>query len=105
MARKKKEEEHRHPGASEPNAELLPPRKALTLLSTDPAAYTGLLGDPTAADAAPAPATGAAGTATSAADSADDLADAQAAGSGEQTVSDQPQTITRDDTQTASSET
>jgi hypothetical protein len=94
MARKKKDA-----GLSEPNAELLPPRKALSLLSTDPAVYTGFLGDPTAgAD----PPTGTAGTASS---TADDLVDAQASGSGEQTVSDQPQSITRDDTQTASSET
>jgi hypothetical protein len=70
MARKKKRKV-----PQEPNAELLPPNKALSLLSTDPAASTGQLGDPTAG------------------------AD-PAAGS----VSDPPQTITRDDTQTASSE-
>ena len=98
MARKK-----RRTASDEPKTELLPPREALSLWpTTDPAAYTGLLGDPTAAGAAPAPAAGTADTASSA---ANDLADAQASGSGEQTVSDQPQTITRDDTQTAASET
>jgi len=98
MARKKK-----RATSDEPNAELLPPREALSLWpTTDPAAYTGLLGDPTAAGTGPAPATGAADTASS---TADDVVDAQASGSGEQTVSDQPQTITRDDSQTASSET
>jgi hypothetical protein len=67
---------------SDPDAELLPPRKALSLLSKNPAADTGLLGDPTAGIDSTAPAAG-----------------------GEETVSDQPQTITRDDSQTASSET
>jgi hypothetical protein len=94
MARKKK-----GAASDEPNAELLPPREALTLLPTDPAAYTGLLGDPSASPA------GAAGAASSTADSAHELADAQASASGEETVSEEPQTITRDDTQTASSET
>jgi hypothetical protein len=90
---------------SEPNAELLPPRKALSLLSTDPAAYTGLLGDPTAGVGPADPAAGAGTAASWTAESANDLVDAQASDSREETVSDQPQTITRDDTQTASSET
>jgi hypothetical protein len=90
---------------NEPDAELLPPRKALSLLSTDPAAYTGLLGDPTAGVDPAAPAADPGTAASSTADSAQDLVDAQASGSSEETVSDQPQTITRDDSQTASSET
>ena len=99
MARKKK------PAISnEPNAELLPPRTALSLLSTDPAAYTGLLGDPTAGVGPADPAAGAGTAAYSTAESAQDVVDAQASGS-EETVSDQPQTITRDDSQSASSET
>ena len=40
------EDEHKE---EEANAELLPPREVLSLLNTDPSAYTGLLGDPTAA--------------------------------------------------------
>ena len=101
MARTKK-----HEPTEEPNAELLPPREALSLLNTDPAAYASLLGDPTAT-AAPTtdPTAGTADMASGATGSAHDLADAQAAGGGEQTVSDQPQTITTDSTQTASSET
>jgi hypothetical protein len=92
--------------AEEENAELLPPREVMSLLNTDPSAYTGLLGDPTAAGtASPETTAGAADAAGSAAGSAQDLADAQAAGEGTETVSDQPQTITTDSTQTASSET
>jgi hypothetical protein len=90
----------------EPNAELLPPREVMSLLNTDPSAYTGLLGDPTAAGtAAPDPTAGATDAAGSTAGTAHDLADAQAAGDNVQNVSDQPQTITTDSTQTASSET
>jgi hypothetical protein len=101
MARKKKRK-----GSDQSNAELLPPREALSLLNTDPSAYTSLLGDPTAAGAGTTdPTAGATDAASSTASSAHDLADAQAAGGGEQTVSDQPQTISADDTQTASSET
>jgi hypothetical protein len=98
--------EHKHTEEEEPNAELLPPREVLSLLNTDPSAYTGLLGDPTAAGA-PAPETtaGAADAAGAATAQAHDLAGAQAAGDGTQTVSDQPQTITTDTTDTASSET
>jgi hypothetical protein len=91
----KKKEEH---------AELLPPREALSLLNTDPSSYTSLLGataDPTAAGTAGPTA----GTADGAMSSAHDLSDAQAAGDGQQTVTDQPQTITTDSTQSASSET
>jgi hypothetical protein len=78
----------------------------MSLLNTDPSAYTGLLGDPTAAGTdSPDPTAGAADTASSTAGQAQDLADAQAAGDSAQQVSDQPQTITTDDTQTASSET
>ena len=92
--------------ADEPNAELLPPREVLSLLNTDPSAYTGLLGDPAAAGtASPDATTGATDVADSAAGSAHDLADAQAAADGTETVSDQPQTITTDSTHTASSET
>jgi hypothetical protein len=90
----------------DPNAELLPPREVLSLLNPDPAAYAGLLADPTAAGAGTAdPTAGTADAASSTAGSAHDLADAQAAGDGQQTVSDQPQTITTDSTQSASSET
>jgi hypothetical protein len=90
----------------EPNAELLPPREVMSLLNTDPSAYTGLLGDPTAAGtAAPDPTAGTTDAAGSTAGTAHDLADAQAAGDNAQHVSDQPQTITTDSTQTASSET
>jgi hypothetical protein len=94
MARKKKREP-----SNEPNAELLPPREALTILPIEPTSYAGMLGDPSATPA------GTAGAAPSTAQSAQDLVDAQASGSSEETVSDQPQTITRDDAQTASSET
>ena len=84
----------------------LPPREVMSLLNTDPSAYAGLLGDPTAAGTASPDATpGAADAAGSAAGQAHDLAGAQAAGDGTQTVSDQPQTITTDSTETASSET
>jgi hypothetical protein len=102
MARKKKRTH-----SEEPSAELLPPREALSLLNTDPGAYTSLLGDPTAAGTGGVdPTAGATDAAGSTAGSAHDLADAQAAGDNAQpTVSDQPQTITTDDTQTASSET
>jgi hypothetical protein len=90
----------------EPNAELLPPREALSLLNTDPSAYAGLLGDPTAAGAGTAdPTAGTTDTASSTAGSAHDLADAQAAGDAPQSVSDEPQTITTDSHQSASSET
>ena len=90
----------------EPNAELLPPREVMSVLNTDPSAYAGLIGDPTAAGtASPDATTGAADAAGSAAGQAHDLADAQAAGDGTQTVSDQPQTIMTDSTETASSET
>jgi hypothetical protein len=92
------------PSEQEPNAELLPPREALSLLNTDPSAYASLLGDPTAAGAGD-PTAGSADSAGSTAGSAHDLADAQAAGDAPQTVTDQPQTITTDSTQTASSET
>jgi hypothetical protein len=88
----------------EPNAELLPPREALSLLNTNPSAYAGLLADPTTAGTAD-PTSGTADSATSTAGSTHDLADAQAAGDAPQTVSDQPQTVTTDSTQTASSET
>ena len=101
------EDEHKdEEQKQEENAELLPPREAMSLLSTDPSAYTGLLGDPTAAGT-PAPDTsgGAADAAGSAVGQAHDLADAQSAGNATQTVSDQPQTITTDSTETASSET
>jgi hypothetical protein len=99
----KKRKDSTRPG-EEPNAELLPPREALSLLNTDPSAYAGLLGDPTAAGAAD-PTAGTADSAASTAGSAHDLADAQAAGDTPQSVSDQPQTIETDSTQTASSET
>jgi hypothetical protein len=100
MARKKK----RAP-SDEPNAELLPPREALSLWpTTDPAAYTGLLGDPTAS-AGPTDPAAASGAASSTSDSARNLVDAQASGSADETVSEEPQTVTRDDSQTASSET
>jgi hypothetical protein len=90
----------------DPNAELLPPREALSLLNTDPSAYTGLLGDPTAAGAlSPDQTAGAADAASSTAGSAYDIADAQAAGDAQESESDQPQTISTDSTQTASSET
>jgi hypothetical protein len=95
MARKKK-----RAAAEEATAELLPAREALSLWpTTDPAAYTGMLADPTATGG------GAADPAASAADSADDLVNAQAAASEHETVSDQPQTIAHEDTQTASTET
>ena len=96
------------------NAELLPPREVMSLLNTDPSAYAGLLGDPTAqpADAGTTAGTpdagtaaGAAGAAGSAAGTAHSLVDAQQASSDGTTVSDQPQTITTDSTQTASSGT
>jgi hypothetical protein len=98
----------------EANAELLPPREVLSLLNTDPSAYTGLLGDPTAAGTsdptaagttAPDTTAGATDAAGSAVGQAHDLADAQSAGDATQSVSDQPQTITTDSTETASSET
>lgn len=94
----------------EENAELLPPREVMSLLNTDPSAYAGLLGDPTGA-AAPSPDAGTAspdptaGIAGSAMSQAQGLAGAHAAGDGTQDVSDQPQTITTDTTDTASSET
>jgi hypothetical protein len=92
--------------ADEPNAELLPPREVMSLLNTDPTAYAGLIGDPTAAGTtAPDTTAGATDAASSTAGSAHDLADAQAAGDSAKTVSDQPQTITTDSTQTASSQT
>jgi hypothetical protein len=98
MAKKKHRED--------PHAELLPPREALSLLNTDPSAYTGLLGDPTAAGApSPDQTAGAADAASSTAGSPYDIADAQAAGDAQQSASDQPQTISTDSTQTASSET
>jgi hypothetical protein len=97
------EDEHKE---EEANAELLPPREVLSLLNTDPSAYTGLLGDPTAAGTtAPDTTAGATDAAGSAVGQAHDLADAQSAGNATQTVSDQPQTITTDSTDTASSET
>jgi hypothetical protein len=90
----------------EANAELLPPREVLSLLNTDPSAYTGLLGDPTAAGTtAPDTTAGTTDAAGSAVGQAQDLADAQSAGDATQTVSDQPQTITTDSSETASSET
>jgi hypothetical protein len=90
----------------EQNAELLPPREVMSLLNTDPSAYAGLLGDPTATGtASPDTTAGAADTAGSSVGQAHDLADAHAAGDGTQTVSDQPQTVTADSTETASSET
>src|SRR6266511_6342708 len=101
MARKKKRGK-----SDQRDAELLPPREALSLLSTDPAAYTSLLGDPSAVGAGTIDPAGTTDMASGAAGSAHDLADAQASASdAEQSVSDQPQTITTDDTQTASSET
>jgi hypothetical protein len=86
------------------------PREVISLLNTDPSAYAGLLGDPTAAGtAAPDPTAGATDAAGSTAGTAHDLANTQAntqaAGDNAQHVSDQPQTITTDSTQTASSET
>jgi hypothetical protein len=101
MAKKNKD------APQDPNAELLPPREVLSLLNPDPSAYAGgLLADPTAAGAGTTdPTAGTADAASSTAGSAHDLADAQAAGDGQQTVSDQPQTITTDSTQSASSET
>jgi hypothetical protein len=91
------------------DAELLPPREVMSLINTDPSAYAGLLGDPTAATPGATgtadPAGGAADAAGSAAGDAHNLADAQASSTGGETVSDQPQTITTDSTQTASSET
>ncbi len=102
MARKKKRGK-----SDQRDAELLPPREALSLLSTDPASYTRLLGDPSAVGTdSTDPTAGTTDLASGAAGSAHDLADAQASASdAEQSVSDQPQTITTDDTQTASSET
>ena len=98
MAKKKK-----HAAHEEPNAELLPPRKALSLLNTDPSAYAGLMGDPLApGSAGTEPATG---PASATADSAQDLVDAQAAAEGQETASDQDQTVTTESTQSASSET
>jgi hypothetical protein len=99
-------EDHEHSEVEEPNAELLPPREVMSLLNTDPTAYAGLLGDPTAG-AAPAPDTtaGAGDLAGSAAGQAQHLADTHAASDGTQTVSDQPQDLTTDSTQTASSGT
>jgi hypothetical protein len=85
--------------------ELLPPREALTLLNTDPSAYAGGLGGLLPADGGSDPSAGGADAATSAAGSTHDLADAQASGSDGATVSDQPQTVTTDSTQTASSQT
>jgi hypothetical protein len=95
-----------HIEAEEPNAELLPPREVMSLLNTDPMAYAGLLGDPTSG-VAPTPdtTTGTGDLAGSAAGQAQHLADAQSAGDATQNVSDQPQTITTDSTQTASSGT
>jgi len=88
-----KEEKH--------DADLLPRREALSLINTDPSAYSGLLGtDPTTTGPTPAP-----DPATSAAGSAQDLVDADAGASGEKTYSDEPQTVTTEDTQTASSQT
>jgi hypothetical protein len=101
MTKKRKDSKSREP---EPSAELLPPREALSLLNTDPSAYAGLLGDPSAAGATD-PTASTADSAASTAGSAHDLADAQAAGDTPQSVSDQPQTIETDSTQTASSET
>jgi hypothetical protein len=93
----------------EENAELLPPREVMSLLNTDPSAYAGLLGDPTAAGATPdAGATSGdptAGLAGSTLSQAQGLAGAHAAGDGTQNVTDQPQTLTTDTTDTASSET
>ena len=81
------------------HAELLPPREALSLLNTDPSSYASLLGG------TPDPTAGTADGAASTAGSAHDLADAQSLGDGQQTFSDQPQTVETDSTQTASSET
>ena len=92
------------------NAALLPPREVMSLLNTDPSAYAGLLGDPTAAgtatpDAGTTSADPTAGMAGSAMGQAQDLAGAHAAGDATQNVTDQPQTLTTDATDTASSET
>jgi hypothetical protein len=98
------EDEHDH--VEESNAELLPPREVMSLLNTDPSAYGGLVGDPTTAGSG-APDTTAGGTdvAGSAVGQAQDLAANHPAGDGSEHVSDQPQTIPGDSTQTASSET
>ena len=90
----------------EANAELLPPREVMSLLNTDPSATpdSSAIRRPRGQHRPTRP-TGAADAAGSAAGQAHDLADAQAAGDGTQTVSDQPQTITTDSTETASSET
>ena len=100
------DEKHTDEEIAAEDAELLPQREVMSLLNTDPSAYTGLLGDPTAAGTGGAdPSAGAADAAGSAAGSAQGFADAQAAGDGTETVSDQPQAITTDSSQTASSET
>ena len=105
MTEDERNDQERHDG-EDANAELLPPREALSLLNTDPAAYTGLLGDPTAmGTASPDAVPGAADTAGTATGQAHDLADAQAAADTTKAVSDQPQTVTTDTTETASSET
>jgi hypothetical protein len=88
----------------DPNAELLPPREVMSLLNTDPSAYAGLLGsDPTAAGVPDT--SGAADTAGSTAGAAQHLVDGQTSSSGDPTVSDQPQTVPLDSTETASSST
>jgi hypothetical protein len=84
-------------------ADLLPPREALSLVTPDPSAYSGLLGDATVPSAGPADP--AAGAASSTAGSAQNLADAQASADGQETVSDQDQTVSTESSQSASSET
>jgi hypothetical protein len=86
-----------------PEADLLPPREALSLVTPDPSAYAGLLGDPTVPSAGPADPAG--GAASSTAGSAQDLADAQSSADGEQTVSDQDQSVSTESSRSASSET
>jgi hypothetical protein len=90
----------------EQNADLLPPREVMSLLNTDPSAYGGLMGDPTATgpDASGTTA-GASDVAGSAVGQANDLAAHHPSGDGSEHVSDQPQTIPGDSSQTASSET
>jgi hypothetical protein len=106
MGKPKRMTEHERTEEEAANAELLPPREVMSLLNTDPSAYSGLLADPTAAGTtSPDTTAGATDAAGSAVGQAHDLADAQSAGDATQSVSDQPQTISTDSTQTASSET
>ena len=98
MAKKEKQTAH-----EDPNAELLPPREALTVLPIEPSSYAGLMADPTATG--PTPADPAAGAASSSAGSAQDLVGAQASAEGEENVSDQDQSVSSESSQSASSQT